>query len=56
LDEAAAIEHFVTKWGRLLRWISSVIWRIFVEHSFDIGAKSGEFFSHEDAIEYYITL
>jgi len=40
----------------LLGWISSLIWRIFLENSFDIGAKRGELFSYENAIENYVTL
>jgi hypothetical protein len=51
LDEAAPIEHLVTKWGGLLGRISSVVRRVFPEDPFDIGAERCELFSPEDAVE-----
>ena len=56
LDKAAPIEHLVTKWGGLLGRISSLVWRIFLENPFDIGAEPRELFSLEDAIENYVSL
>jgi hypothetical protein len=56
LDHAAPIEHLVAKWGGLLGRISSVVWRIFLEDSFDIGAERCEFFLVEDAIEFCVSI
>ena len=56
LDNAAAIEHFVTKGSGVLRRISSLVWWIFLKNSFDIRAERGKFVSHEDALENDVTL
>jgi hypothetical protein len=51
LDEAAAVEHFVAKRGRLLGEVSSVIRWELVKDPFDFGAERGDLISGEYAIE-----
>ena len=56
LDDTAPIEHLVTKWGRFLGGIPSLVWRIFCKYPLDIGAERCELFSPEDTLEHDITL
>jgi len=51
LDEAASIQHLVSKWDGLFRRVSALVWWKLLEHSFDIGAQCREILSYEDAIE-----
>ena len=54
--EAAPIEHFVAKWGGLLRRISSVIGRVFLEHPPDLGPERFQLVAGEDSLELDIPL
>jgi hypothetical protein len=56
LDEAAPIEHLVTKRVGFLRRISSLIRPVILEHPVDIGAQRRKFLSFEDALENDIAL
>ena len=51
LDEAAPVEHFVAKWGRLLGEISSFIRWELVKDPFDLGTERGNLISREYVIE-----
>ena len=51
LDEAAPIEHLVSKRRGFLGRISSLVWGIFLVDPLDIGAESRELLSGEDAIQ-----
>ena len=53
LDKAAAIEHLVAKWSRLLGRISPIVWWVFLEDPLDVRAKRCEFFPGEDSLEQY---
>jgi hypothetical protein len=51
LDEAASIEHLVTKWRGLLGLVSSLIRWVCLEDPLDIGAQRRDLFCREDAME-----
>jgi hypothetical protein len=56
LDEAAAVEHLVAKWGGLLRRISSAIGGVFLEDPSDLGAERCQLLAGEDRVELDVTL
>ena len=56
LHDAAAIEHLVAKWGRLLGGISTLIGRVLLEDPFDIGTERGDLLVDEDAVEYHVSI
>ena len=51
LDEVAPVEHFITKWGRLFRKVSSFIRWELVEDSFDLPTERGDLIFSEHIIE-----
>ena len=56
LDKAAAVEHLVAEWGGLLRRISPVIGRVFLEDPSDLGAERCKLLSREDRVELDVAL
>jgi hypothetical protein len=56
LDEAAPVEHFVAKRGRLLGEVSSFIRWELLKHPFDLGTERGDLISREHAIEQYASI
>jgi hypothetical protein len=51
LDQAAPVDHFVAKWGRLLGEVSSFIRWELVKDPFDLAAERGDLFSREHVMQ-----